>query len=163
MDQVRTVAEVKLRLTPATTVVPPAVCARGHALVWLLGPASPFSEGEGLAACDCSLRAVNGRMHDGSQPTLWRWVPARPRMLHPVFPSQSRTAFALALRLRAVVMGTEEPLVGGLDTRQQRAYVKLLAEEAAPLVAQMKRALNPNNGVTTGKRRMPKNAPDEVG
>jgi len=151
--------EVRLTRKPPA-VVPPAVCARGHALVWLLGPAQPFSEGEGLAACDCSLRGVEGRLKNGSQPTLWRWVPARPRALSPIFPSQNRLAFALALRLRATIMGTAEPLHPGLgDTAHQRAYVKLLSAQAAPLVEAMKRALNPNNGRTAGKqRKVPKGA-----
>jgi hypothetical protein len=114
----------------------------------------PFSEGEGLAACDCSLRAVSAREPTGSQPTLWRWVPARPRTLHPVFASQNRLGFALALRLRATIMDTAEPLHPGLkDAAHQRAYVRLLAQEAAPLVAEMRRALNPNNGLTAGKNR----------
>jgi hypothetical protein len=84
--------------------VPPALCQRGHPLLWLLGPESPLAGGEGLASCDCTVRRLDGREYKGSQPILWRWVPSQPASLRPVFASQNRLAFALALRLHQTLM-----------------------------------------------------------
>ena len=115
-------------------MVPPAVCARGHALTGLLGPATALAEGEGLAACDCALRAVEGRLKNGSQPTLWRWVPARPRALSPIFPSQNRLAFALALRAQRQVEERD-------CLATEVADVALRAKQVAALVPRVRRSL----------------------
>jgi hypothetical protein len=135
---------------PAVPVLPhppPATCQRGHPLVWLLGPESVYAEGVGLAACDCSLRLENGRQHNGSVPTLWCWVPRRPRELRPFFVGQGRTTFALALRLRTVLLGTAAPLSPApRDIPAQRAYLKRLQAEAAPHIKQIEYRLNPLTG-----------------
>lgn len=89
---------------------PPLACQYGHPLVWLLRPGMRHAEGEGLAACACARRRLDGREHKGSQPVLWRWVPpvavgigyrngTNVAALRPQFVSQNRVAFALALRL----------------------------------------------------------------
>lgn len=140
-------SEATVRFAPSQPFPPPATCQRGHPLVWLLGPESVYAEGVGLAACDCSLRLANGRLHNGSVPTLWSWTPARPRELRPVFVGQGRLVFALALRLRTVLMGTAEPLSPApRDIPSQRAYLQRLQAEAAPYIREMEYRLNPLTG-----------------
>lgn len=95
---------------PAAPPTLPLACQYGHPLVWVLRPGMRHAEGEGLAACACARRKLDGREFKGSQPVLWRWVPPVPvgigyrhgtnqASLRPQFVSQNRVAFALALRL----------------------------------------------------------------
>jgi hypothetical protein len=83
----------------------PRACQWGHPITWLLDGTEPLAEGEALGACACSLREANGRVHNGVVPVLWRhqpgWVGGH--RLRPVFVSQGRLAYALALRLYAQV------------------------------------------------------------
>lgn len=89
----------------------PASCQRGHPLRWLLLPRDPFSGGEGLAACACAERPLDGHAgRAGSTPILWRWVDGPPAALRPVLPSQNRLAFALALALYDALRATERAL-----------------------------------------------------
>lgn len=117
-------------LPPSALRVPPAVCQRGHPLLWLLGPDSPLSGGEGLASCDCTVRRLDGREFKGSQPILWRWVPLQPSTLRPIFASQNRLAFALALRLHANLMSPAPAQAAPPEPEAGDSWVRRLTEAA---------------------------------
>lgn len=110
----------------------PTRCARGHPLTWLLSGGEDYAEGEALAACACSQRVANGRVKNGSVPTLWRWVPSSPLSLRPVFASQNRMAFALALN---------QYERGRIELAADREAVDAQAERVAKLARQAQDAL----------------------
>ena len=126
---------------------PPATCQFGHPLVWLLSPGLEHAGGEGLAACACTRRRLDGREFKGSQPVLWRWSPARPQgrgrcspaALRPQFVSQNRVAFALALRLLDLLDETGVLTTDVADLSRQAEHVARLAarvKDLAPHIMQ---------------------------
>ena len=119
---------------------PPATCQQGHPLVWLLAPADAFAGGEGLAACPCAARPLDGRGgRSGSQPMLWRWVPggpvgigSRPASLRPLFVSQNRVGFALALRLYEALLGAAAAAPGDPYQLTRRETLERVKKKTAP-------------------------------
>ena len=142
---------------------PPLACQYGHPLVWLLRPGMRHAEGEGLAACACARRRLDGREHKGSQPVLWRWVPPVPvgvgyrngtnqASLRPQFVSQNRVAFALALRLLDLLDEAGALSTEVREVSRRAEQVALLAQRVREVAPEMvgppapRRAGGPNPG-----------------
>ena len=112
-------------------IAPPTACQWGHPLTWLLAPGHAYADGEGLATCPCALRKHDGRTVRGaSTPVLWRWVPNQPRALRPIFLSQNRLAFALAVRMEGLASGTQGLVEEVVAAKHQADYLRALTKRA---------------------------------